>query len=166
MTTNYHLDRFRATADSIRAPLNRDALAGTRFLVLLDELSVCDLFSTLAGRQTLSSCHVAAGGSFAAKFVLGTRLGLVKRLVILFVILVLSFRLHLLGVGFALALVLVWAFDYGECSVGAALGIIAATLIHDVDPVSGGVHGRSDWTQTHTQQAGRIGSAIDHGDRS
>jgi len=48
---------------------------------------------------------MTAGGSSAAKFVLGTRLGLVKRLVVLFVILVLSFRLHLLGVGFVLALV-------------------------------------------------------------
>ena len=111
MAIRHSLDRFRGTADSIRASNERDALAAIEsceeldFLVLLDQLSVCDLYSTLAGRQTLSFCHVAAGEGSAAKFVLGTRLGLVKRLVILFVILVLSFRLHLLGVGFALALV-------------------------------------------------------------
>ena len=71
---------------------------------------MCDLFITLAGRQTLSFCHVAAGGSSAAKLALGTRLGLVVlRLILVDVFLVdvfvLCFRLHLLGVGFVLALV-------------------------------------------------------------
>ena len=114
--------------------------------------SACAIYSapSLAGRPQ-RICPLAANGSSAAKLVLGTRLGLVVLRLILVDVFVLSFRLHLLGVGFALALVLVWAFDYGECSVGAALGIIAATLIHDVDPVSGGVQGRSDWTQSHTQ---------------
>ena len=66
---------------------------------------MCDLFITLAGRQTLSFCHVAAGGSSAAKLALGTRLGLVVLCLILVDVFVLSFRLHLLGVGFVLALV-------------------------------------------------------------
>ena len=48
---------------------------------------------------------MAASGSSAAKLVLGTRLGLVVLLPILVDVFVLSFRLHLLGVGFALALV-------------------------------------------------------------
>src|SRR6516162_4904104 len=68
--------------------------------------SACAIYSapSLAGRPQ-RICPLAASGSSAAKLVLGTRLGLVVLLPILVDVFVLSFRLHLLGVGFALALV-------------------------------------------------------------
>ena len=101
---------FRGTADDKGRPLNRDALAAIESCEELDFSScwissACAIYTapSLAGRLYRSAIWLQ--GRLCSEIVLGTRLGLVKRLVILFVILVLSFRLHLLGVGFVLALV-------------------------------------------------------------
>ena len=58
---------------------------------------------SLAGRLYHSAIWLQ--GKLCSEFVLGTRLGLVVLRLILIDVFVLSFRLHLLGVGFALALV-------------------------------------------------------------